>query len=111
MEDGDNLLNFSTTETNKGSLTVHLVKPKVHGTPQEFIHAKMIIADETVYVGSSNLTYISQIAQEELQLRIWGGGFADQMKVEFEHKKDYCEIWTPAEARRREQKNLLSIKL
>lgn len=59
------------------------------------LHAKLIVIDDTVYIGSANFDMRSLFLNLELMLRIADKGFAARLRGFFEQELDDCERITP----------------
>jgi cardiolipin synthase len=65
------------------------------------LHTKLVIVDDTVYIGSSNFDYRSFYLNLEVMLRIHDSGFAAQMRGYFERELKDCRPITPRLYKRR----------
>jgi cardiolipin synthase len=65
------------------------------------LHTKLVVADDIVYIGSSNFDYRSFYLNMEVMLRIKDAGFADAMRGYFERELINCRDITPRLYRRR----------
>lgn len=59
------------------------------------LHTKLVIMDEVVHIGSSNLDIRSLYLNMELMLRVDDAGFADMMRRYFEAELRHCVRITP----------------
>ena len=58
-------------------------------TDLKYSHAKFIVIDdETVYLGSHNLTFVSSISVEEMQLKLTGSKMGEYANTIWEHAKE-----------------------
>jgi phosphatidylserine/phosphatidylglycerophosphate/cardiolipin synthase-like enzyme len=90
VDDLADLLRLSETDSFQGQLSVWTIEPK-ENSPFHHAHRKLAIIDDTVYIGSHNLTKTSTVAQEEIQIEIQGDSFAKQALEIFEQSKEYCK--------------------
>jgi cardiolipin synthase len=65
------------------------------------LHTKLVIVDDTVYIGSSNFDYRSFYLNLEVMLRISDPGFAAAMRGYFERELAECKWITPELHKRR----------
>ena len=65
------------------------------------LHTKLVIAGDTVHIGSGNLDFRSVYINLELMLRIDDRNFADAMRAYFERELNDCIEITPALHRKR----------
>jgi cardiolipin synthase len=56
----------------------------------QILHAKLIVIDDVVYVGSANLDQRSLQINYELMIRFQHGAFADQAREVFESMRHHC---------------------
>jgi cardiolipin synthase len=65
------------------------------------LHTKLVVLDDVVHIGSSNLDIRSLYLNMELMLRVDDRGFAQMMRSYFEGELERCERITPALRKRR----------
>lgn len=65
------------------------------------LHSKLVIIDDVVHIGSSNLDIRSLYLNMELMLRVNDGGFAQLMRTYFEGELANCLAIKPAVQKRR----------
>lgn len=65
------------------------------------LHSKLVVLDDVVHIGSSNLDIRSLYLNMELMLRIDDGEFAQMMRGYFEAELTQCVAITPAVQKRR----------
>jgi cardiolipin synthase len=77
----------------KGGVEIHEYQPQI-------LHAKLIIVDDAVYVGSSNLDQRSLWINYELMVRFQSGEMAEQARGIFAGNLVHCRRIEPGEWRR-----------
>ncbi len=55
------------------------------------LHAKMIVIDDIVYIGSGNFDMRSLYLNLEVMLRIDDPAFAERMRTMFDHELERCQ--------------------
>lgn len=65
------------------------------------LHSKLVVLDDIVHIGSSNLDIRSLYLNMELMLRVDDGGFAQMMRSYFEGELAQCAAITPPIQKRR----------
>lgn len=65
------------------------------------LHTKLLIADDTVHIGSANFDFRSFYINLEIMLRVDDAAFAARMRAYFARELEQCERITPALHRQR----------
>jgi cardiolipin synthase len=65
------------------------------------LHTKLVVMDDVVHIGSSNLDIRSLYLNMELMLRVDDGTFAQLMRTYFEGELEHCQAITPQLHRQR----------
>ncbi len=66
----------------------------------QMLHAKLVIADNAVWLGSANFDIRSLYINTELALRIEDKGFADAVRTLVDHHRPWCDAVTEESHRR-----------
>jgi cardiolipin synthase len=77
----------------RAGLEIHLYRPQI-------VHAKALVLDDVVYVGSSNLDVRSLLINYELLLRIPSAALAARLRVEFDTDRRHADTLDPERWRR-----------
>lgn len=64
---------------------------RIHEYLPQLLHAKMIVADDAVYLGSANFDMRSLFVNAEVMLRVENHAFANEMRKVFEAHLPACE--------------------
>lgn len=77
----------------RAGLRIHCYRPQI-------VHAKVLVLDDVVYVGSSNLDLRSLFINYELLLRLPSAALAARLRAEFEADRRHADTLDPARWRR-----------
>ncbi len=77
----------------RAGLRIHCYRPQI-------VHAKAMVLDDVVYVGSSNLDVRSLLINYEMLLRLPSAALAARMRAEFEADRRHADTLDPVRWRR-----------